>query len=50
MVMEWVIEKTGFDSQQENEIFISSKTSKTCCGAQTVSCSLGNEHLSSVVR
>lgn len=49
MVMEGVIDKTWFDSQQENEIFISSKT-YTCCGAQTVSYSMGNEHLSSEVR
>ena len=37
MVMERVIDKTGFDSQQENEIFISSKTTNNGCGAQTVS-------------
>jgi hypothetical protein len=32
--MEWVIEKRWFDSQQENEMFISSKTPNTGCGAQ----------------
>jgi hypothetical protein len=48
--MEWVMEKTPFDPQQENEIFTSSKTSNIGCGAQTVSYSMGNEHLSSAVR
>jgi len=49
MVMEWVIGKMGFDSQQETEFFISSKTSNIGCGDQTVSCSLDNEHISSEV-
>jgi hypothetical protein len=47
MVTEWVIENTWFDSQQENEIFISSKTSNSGCVAQTVSYSMGEEHPSS---
>jgi hypothetical protein len=39
MVTEWLIE----DSQQENEIFISSKASNTSLAAQPVSNSMGNE-------